>query len=742
MPDQAVGRTNGFDATAAAARRDAEALIEPAAQLVAESGLDRGQVRAVLPHVLVDVPVAILLVDQRSSEVVYANQAAVRMAGDISLPVPLAQWGTASSLTDLNGQPLTEADSALARVAAGTPVAGEPVRASGDGSSGLGRFLWATGIPLGAGDEEQPLALLVFLELSAPPGPVVDPELELAALRDRAIIATDLAFTISNPEEDDNPLLWVNPAFTRVTGYSLEEAVGRNCRFLQGPATDPDVVAELRDAVQSARPTIVTLLNYRKDGTAFWNQVSISPVFDGNGKLVSYVGIQADVSERVRVDAEREQALLAERAARQEIERARAQVALLAEVTTQLSATLDTTESLERLADLLVPALADWVVINLVNDGMGGATRLVLRHRNGHERLLTQYAAMQPQLLAGPSMVPRLMAGGDPILLSDVGPGDLEQYASPEVLEVVNQLGIASLMAVPLVARQRKVLGTMVLIAGPDGRRFNEEDLSVAVDMGRRAGISLDNARLYEQEHRVAEILQRSLLPAIPEVGGVTVSAQYLPANAVADVGGDFYEILALPDGSVGVAIGDVVGHDLAAAAAMGHLRGLLRACAWNHATEEAYADPERVLDRVDRLVQGLDVVPLATLVYARLIRCEGEWQLTWANAGHPAPVLRYPDGRVEVLRHAAGLLLGVAADTERQAASLRLPVGSTLVGYTDGLVERRGVDIDEGVERIAQIVADADPVDLDGLVRDVVAMLGADREDDMAVIAVRLDTA
>ena len=118
-----------------------------------------------------------------------------------------------------------------------------------------------------------------------------------------------MSFTITDPHLPDDPLVWVNPSFTRVTGYGAEESIGRNCRFLQGPATDPAAVAEIRSGLQERRTVTTTLLNYRKDGTAFWNQLSVSPVFDGEGKLVSFVGVQTDVTERVVVEQERRAAL-------------------------------------------------------------------------------------------------------------------------------------------------------------------------------------------------------------------------------------------------------------------------------------------------------------------------------------------------------------------------------------------------------------------------------------------------
>jgi serine phosphatase RsbU (regulator of sigma subunit) len=305
---------------------------------------------------------------------------------------------------------------------------------------------------------------------------------------------------------------------------------------------------------------------------------------------------------------------------------------------------------------------------------------------------------------------------------------------------VVDALGLTSVMYVPLVARHRRILGTMTLVVGPSGRSFDEDDLYVAADLGRRAGITLDNARLYEHDHQVAETLQRSLLPDLPEVAGLRVAARYLPGDASVDVGGDFYEILPLPDGSVGVAVGDVVGHDLAAAAAMGHLRGLLRACAWDSA-ETGRGDPAAVLDRVDRLVQGLDVVPLATLLYGRLQRPAGPgdaWRFTYANAGHPAPLLRRPDGSIELVDVATGPLLGVVEHCARQSATTDVPPRSDLVIFTDGLIERRSESLDAGMGRLRQVLRVGDPDDIERLADALVATAGEERSDDTAVIVIQ----
>jgi serine phosphatase RsbU (regulator of sigma subunit) len=286
-----------------------------------------------------------------------------------------------------------------------------------------------------------------------------------------------------------------------------------------------------------------------------------------------------------------------------------------------------------------------------------------------------------------------------------------------------------------MVAR-RHTLGAMALVQTSADRTFAHDDVDLVHDLARRAALALDNVRLYQQEHAVADTLQRSLLPVLPEIPGIRAAAHYVSASTAADVGGDFYDLLALPDGSIGMVIGDVVGHDVAAAAAMGHLRGLIRACVWD--AEDA--DPASVLTRVDRLVQGLHVAPMATLVYARAVPpavTGGPWQVHVANAGHPPLMLRAPDGAVRLLDGVTGLLVGVDAGAPRRTVDVEVPAGSTLIAYTDGLIERPGTDLDEGIAelraRLAAAPRGADPA----LLCDVAVGGTLDGRDDVALLAV-----
>jgi PAS domain S-box-containing protein len=733
-----------------------QANIVGAVEAAVASSDDAPGAQAALPGVLSDVPVAVLVIDRAAGAVTYANAAAIELAGDVGLPVPVDTWGASAGLTDLNNAPLASSSGPLSLVAQGRPVAGEAVRISPRRSSDAKRasdadaqsdqMLWVTGFPLSQTDSEQQLSLVVFLQLED----AGDPEATLQALRERAVVATDIAFTITDPRQDDDPLVWVNPSFSRMTGWSYEESVGRNCRFLQGPATEHKTVDDIRQALQDQRPVSTTLLNFRKDGTAFWNQLSITPVFDGAGELVSHVGVQTDVTERVRVEDDRKAAFAAERAARRDAEEAHAaaerarvqaeqaqsRLALMAEATSTLSATLDMSDLIDRLASLCVPLLADWVFLTLV-DEHGVVHETAHRHRDGRQAELAQLAVSHVANLPATSPTRHSLRTSEPVLVEHVTPEWTERvFPSPATADLFRSLGGSSVISVPLVAR-RRMLGAMVLVLTDDRGPFTGEDVELARDLSRRAAMAMDNVRLYQQEHTVAETLQRSLLPELPEIPGITAAAHYLSASSAADVGGDFYDLLHLPDGAVGLAIGDVVGHDVAAAAAMGHLRGLLRACAWDAPDN----DPGEVLGRVDRLVQGLHVAPMATMVYGRAERPTvdgGPWRLTLGNAGHPPLALRSPDGSVQLIDGVTGLLIGVDAQHRRTSLTVELPVGSTLIAYTDGLIERPGEDLDQGIAalaaRLAAAPVDATPADLclHAVGRD------PDRRDDVAVLALR----
>ncbi|NMH78236.1 SpoIIE family protein phosphatase [Pseudonocardia xinjiangensis] len=712
-----------------------------------------------LPQVLDRAPAAILVIDRERRQVVYANAGAVELTGNrVRLPVDIDRWGDAAGLTDLGGKRMSDTRSPLSLVASGIPVAGEPVAvhdAVRRGSSATcaqreaseGRLLWVTGfsltgvpdavVPSDLATEVDGLALVVFLEVS---GAEHADRRRLEALRDRAVVATDMSFSITDPRQDGDPLIWVNPSFSRLTGYTYEEVVGRNCRLLQGPNTDAAAVQRIREALRRREPVTEVLLNYRRDRTAFWNQVSISPVFDGDGELVNFVGVQNDVTERVMVEQERRTALA-------EAEHARSELRLLAEATTQMTGALSVTDACERLVRSLVPGLADLCAVDLLErPGSGPPQRVAVAAREpADEERLRELGRLRNYHAGSGSDTGSVLAGERPVLVSELPERGIDRYPDdPAAAAVYDVLRLRSVMVVPVRARGR-VLGALTLVTQhPYGRRYGARDLHLATDIAGRAGLTVDNARLYEVEHAAAVTLQRSLLPAVPEVEGVRVAARYLVGVDGNQVGGDWYDVLNLPGGALGLAVGDVVGHDLRAAAAMGQLRGVVRSYAWDGGS------PGSVLDRCDQLVQGLEMAAMATAVYARFEPVDGgsDRLLRYANAGHPAPLLLGPDGKLVRLDEHSSPMIGAVRSfgrpegPGRTEATLRCPPGSILLLYTDGLTDVAGEDADERTELLERTVAAMPPgSDPEAVVEQVLEVCIPPRlRDDVALLAVRLD--
>ena len=210
--------------------------------------------------------------------------------------------------------------------------------------------------------------------------------------------------------------------------------------------------------------------------------------------------------------------------------------------------------------------------------------------------------------------------------------------------------------------------------------RADREWLTTLVSQGAQA---LDRAGRFETERGIAETMQRSVLPErLPATRGVKLAARYLPGTVGVDVGGDWYDAILLGDGRVGVVIGDVVGKGVRAAAMMGQLRNALRAFAFEH------TDPHDVVSRLGMLVDGMMEVPFATLAY--LVVDPSTRVVTYVVAGHPPPLVRAADGTTTFLDGGRTLPIGVDPSPEFEAGVAQLEEGSTILLYTDGLVERR----------------------------------------------------
>jgi len=286
-------------------------------------------------------------------------------------------------------------------------------------------------------------------------------------------------------------------------------------------------------------------------------------------------------------------------------------------------------------------------------------------------------------------------------------------------------------VSVPVPGRDG-VLGLLVVGESGEGGALADDDVDLLVEVARRLGLSLDSARLHEQQHLLAEALQRSMLPEQPAVPGLDVWSYYVPSSDHAQVGGDWFDVMAPGPDAVGLVVGDVVGHDIEAAAAMGQLRSVVRAYA------DEQDEPGTVLMRVDQLVAGMRIRRTASLLYARMEDLgDGSWEVSWSRAGHLPPVL-VQAGRARALQGGEGVLVGVG-DRPRTTAVVEAGPGDVLVLCTDGLVERRARSLRDGVDALVAACEASWGTDAAGTGEHLLEVLGDAPEDDLAVVVVRV---
>jgi serine phosphatase RsbU (regulator of sigma subunit)/PAS domain-containing protein/anti-sigma regulatory factor (Ser/Thr protein kinase) len=389
---------------------------------------------------------------------------------------------------------------------------------------------------------------------------------------------------------------------------------------------------------------------------------------------------------------------------------ARERLKLLYDAGVGIGTTLDVTRTAQELAQVAVPRFADSVTVELAEEVLRGGKL------TGTSTAMRRTAVSGPPAHQPPAPVGELIrfAPGSPqarCLESGraVLEADLRTARGPDparTRRILDQ-GIHSLITVPLRARGT-VLGTVDFWRSQRAEPFDEEDVPFAEELAARAAVALDNARRYTREHTMAVALQRSLLPRdLPEQDALEVAYRYLPARA--GVGGDWFDVIELSGARVALVVGDVVGHGLHAAATMGRLRTAVH----NFSTLDL--SPEELLARLDDLVSRLDQEQAArgeewltgaTCLYVIYDPTSGVCSL--ARAGHPPPALVHPDGTVTFPDLPADPPLGVGG-LPFETTEVRLPEGSRLVLYTDGLVDDRDRDIDAGLDILRTVLAHSD---------------------------------
>ncbi len=441
---------------------------------------------------------------------------------------------------------------------------------------------------------------------------------------------------------------------------------------------------------------------------------------DGVGEPYGVLVVAADVTAQVQ----------ARRAVEARAERQEA----VARATAAVSRSLDPQTELDALARSVVPALADVCMVYQLDEprpaGRPPSLPVATSRVTGAGTLGISLPTLPQQGLFWPGrdVVTDAIGAGRPVRTT-LDPDNLPDWASGVgVAPLWRSAGVHTVVTVPVITGGL-VLAVVAFIAFRGRPGYTEDDLTLLQQIGLRASVAIGHGVAYQRSREHALALQRSMLTDPPDVPGMELAACYRPAGQDTEVGGDWYDAFLLPGGDLAVVIGDVVGHDMAAAASMGQLRSMLRALAVD--TDGA---PDDVVARLDRLATGLQVTSFTTLLYGRIRRSASQCVLSWANAGHPPPVLMNSAGSGRLLSEARGLVLGAQPDTVRNCPEVPLPPGSTLLLYTDGLTERRADQPDDDViERCAALTEIA----LDQLCDEL--LTGAPAYDDIALLAVRV---
>jgi GAF domain-containing protein len=405
-----------------------------------------------------------------------------------------------------------------------------------------------------------------------------------------------------------------------------------------------------------------------------------------------------------------------------------ARLEFLAAASAELASSLDYQATLATVARLAVPTVADWCAVEILDDGR--LRTLAVAHVDPAKIVLAEQLQQQyptdPESTTGSQKVVRT---GISELYAEITDEMLVGATRDEEhLRLSRALRLHSALVVPLIARGR-TLGAITFVSAESGRTYQPTDVRFAEDLARRAAVAIDNAHLHSETREAAVRLQRAVLPQTLDIPGWELAAVYSPSGRT-EVGGDFYDAVRLDDGRLAVVIGDVMGRGVAAAAAMARMRSAI------HAYIATDPDPEVVVTKLDRMFAMFHPSRMVTMVY--LLIAAGAHELTMVNAGHCPPLLVHPDGDVEFLRPTPAPPIGVA-EPQRRASTHSIPPGSVLLVFTDGLVERRGEDLDAGLERVARHAAALAASPLASslpLLVDVVR--DTQRDDDIAALALR----
>jgi PAS domain S-box-containing protein len=573
-------------------------------------------------------------------------------------------------------------------------------------------------------------------------------EERLHASEERASAIFESALDCVITMDHEGKVLDFNPAAEATFGHARADAVGRELAdLIVPPALRAEHRAGLQRYLATREPRILNrrmeLEGMRADGTALPIELTVTRV--GKREPPVFAGFIRDITSRHEAEAERlrlvkeavaaraneEAARVRAEAAQAEAEDDRARVEFLAYIGLQMASSMDYGTTLDAVARAVVGTIADVCVVTVFEPD--GPPRAIGHAAGDHADLVRALAGSAPfSVLPGMTEVVRT---GEYELLTEITDDALVACAADDGhLDGLRALGLQACLSVPLKA-SRRIVGVIGL--GRRDRRFGSEDLVVATALAARAGLHIDNARLYTERSRIAHTLQQSLLPAVlPEIPHLDVAARYRATGDQNEVGGDFYDVFRSEPGAWTAVIGDVSGKGAGAAAVTALTRHTLYAAALRDSS------PARNLAFLNEamLRRGTGATSFSTVLYVR-VEPGDPTVLTIASGGHPPALILRADGRVERVEM-PGTLVGVLEDAHFEERRVTLAPGEMLLLYTDGAVELRRNDLGFGERELARLLgehpaASAEEV-VASLARRIDELQDGSPRDDVALLVLR----
>ena len=510
-----------------------------------------------------------------------------------------------------------------------------------------------------------------------------------------------------------------NAAAERTFGYSAADVVGREmCDLIIPPRLRKAHRNGLRRYLETGSGEVIgnriEIVGMRRDGHEFPVELTIvrAPL-DGPPLFTGFI---RDISERRR---------------RQSFDR------FMAEAGAMLGASLDYETTLEAVAALAVPAVADWCAIDLLTDD-GSVRRVAAAHSDpAMTDAIMELGRRWPPRLGDPYGAGRVIRTGEPEHFRDLPESVLVSAAGGdhEHLEALRALAPCSSVVVPLQTLPGRIVGALALVGAESETCFDGVDVGLATELGRRCAVAVENARLYAERDRIARTLQQSLLPPdLPEIAGVAIEARFRPAGEGIEMGGDFYDVFEVGENAWALTIGDVCGKGPDAAALTALVRYTLRAVTLHERR------PDRALELVNRaILRNRADDRFCSAVLAIFEPGPDSVRVELASAGHPLPLVVRPDGLVEAIG-ASGELLGLWPDFTTEAVAFDLEPESTLLLYTDGVTDARApekiLDTDDLAELVRGCAGAGAAATAELIERTVADALASEPRDDIAVLA------